>query len=143
VLLISAVPHTTTALGDSYQLIGNSVGQLCVTTLFRCIQNPLDRGTAALAEVEGVGNLHGSTTTSNTLLLANAEERSHRIDDASEVEDRVKGQLRSRSATHERTTGVDVRRRGGTEVVENDRHVLRQLHISLLSSEENPFKRTF
>jgi hypothetical protein len=114
-----------------------------ITTLLRAIDNPPDCSATALAEGQGVGDLHGSTTTSNTLLLANAEERSHRIDDASEVEDRVKGQLRSRSATHERTTGVDVGGRGGTEVVENDRHVLRQLHISLLSSEENPFKRTF
>jgi hypothetical protein len=136
VLLISAVPHTTTALGDGDQLVGNSVGQLGVTSLFRCIQNPLDRGTAALAEVEGVGNLHSGTTTSNTLLLANAEERSHRVDNASEVEDGVKGQLRSRRAAHERTTGVDVGRRGGTEVVQDNRHVLEQLYVSWLTNEE-------
>jgi hypothetical protein len=117
VLLISAVPHTTAALGNGHQLVGNSVGQLCVTSLLRCIQNPLDRGTATLAEVEWVGNLHGSTTTSDTLLLANAEERSNRVDNASEVEDGVEGQLRSRRAAHERTTGVDVWWRGGTEVV--------------------------
>jgi hypothetical protein len=117
VLLISAVPHTTTALGNGYQLVGNSVGQLCVTSLFRCIQNPLDRRAATLAEVEWVGNLHGSTTTGDTLLLANAEERSHRVDNACEVEDRVERQLGGRRTAHERTTGVDVGRRGGAEVI--------------------------
>jgi hypothetical protein len=71
-----------------------------------------------------VGDLHGSTTTGDTLLLTNSEKRSDRVDDQGEVEDGVEGELGSGRSAEETAARVDLGRRGGAEVVQNDGHVL-------------------
>jgi hypothetical protein len=81
-----------------------------ITTLLRAIDNPLDCSATALAEGQGVGDLHGSTTTSNTLLLTNAEYRGHRVDNQSEIKNGIERQLRSWGSSKERTAGLDVGR---------------------------------
>lgn len=124
VLLVSPVPHTASALRNRNQLVGDPVCQLRITPLLRRINDPFDRGTAALAQVQRVGNLHGSTTASDTLLLANTEQRSHRVNNQCEVEDRVEGQLRGGRTANKRATRVGVGRRCGAKVIQDNRHVL-------------------
>lgn len=108
VLLVSPLPDSASAFCYCNQFICNSVRQLCIAALFRRTDNPLDCSAAALAQVQRMGDLHGSTTTSDTLLLANTKERSHRVDDEGEVKDRVKRQLRCRRSAEQRAAGVQV-----------------------------------
>lgn len=89
VLLVSPVPNSASAFRDSNKFIRDSVSQLRIAALFRRINNPLDRGTTALAQGQRMGHLHSSTTTGDTLLLANTEKRSHRVDDQCEVKDGI------------------------------------------------------
>lgn len=130
VLLVSAIPHSAPAFRYCDQFIRNPVGQLCIPALFRGIDDPLDSSTTALTQIQRMGDLHRSTTTCDTLLLANAEKRSHRVNDQCEVKDRVERQLGSGRTADKRSARVRVGRRRGAEVVQDDRHVLDSTEIS-------------
>lgn len=108
VLLVSPVPDSASALCYCNQFICDSVCQLRVTALVRRIDNPLNCSAAALAQVQRMRDLHGSTTTSDTLLLANTKERSDRVDDEGEVKDRIKRQLGCRRSAEQWAAGVRV-----------------------------------
>jgi hypothetical protein len=124
VLLVPLIPDTATTLRNSHHLRRNTISEQRIATLIRRIENPLDGSTATLTQSQWVGDLHGSTTTGDTLLLTDSEERRHGVNDESEVEDGVEGELGSRRGAEETTTGVNLRGRGGAEVVQNKRHVL-------------------
>src|SRR3954454_14398531 len=85
VLLISLVPDRATALSDGHQLTRNAVREQSILALVRLVENPLDSGAATLAQSQRVGDLHGSTTPGDTLLLTDSEKRSDGVDDQGEV----------------------------------------------------------
>jgi hypothetical protein len=124
VLLVPLIPDTATTLSNGHHLSRNTVRKQRIAALIRRIEDPLNRSTAALAQSQRVGDLHGSTTTGDTLLLTNPEERRHGVDDESEVEDRVEGELGCWGSPKETAARVNLRRRGSAEVIQNERHVL-------------------
>jgi hypothetical protein len=122
--LFSPIPHATTALRNCHQLIRDSLRKVAVTALVGGVDDPPDGSSPTLSLHERDGNLHGRTTTSNTLLLADLDQRSHRVHDQRKIEDGVQGELRTRGTGEQTTLRVGLGRRGGAEMVQNEGHVL-------------------
>jgi hypothetical protein len=83
------IPHTTTTFRNSDQLVSYSLSETAVPTLIRGINDPSDGRPPPLSLHQRNGNLHGGTTTGNTLLLTDLDQRGDRVDDQGEVEDGI------------------------------------------------------
>lgn len=110
---IAPVPDTTLALNDRDHFLSNALSQTVFATahgppLRGSAQNPLNSCSPTLSLAERDWNWQGHTTTGGTFLLANAKERSDRVDSECKVENRVQGKVRWWwRAREKRTSWVD------------------------------------
>jgi hypothetical protein len=124
------IPHTTTTFRDRDQLVSYSLSETAVSPLIRGINDPSDGRPPPLSLHQRNRDLHGSTTTGNTLLLTDLDQRGDRVHDQREVEDGVQRKLRARRTREEGALRVRLWRRGGSKVVKNEGHVLDKTRLA-------------
>jgi hypothetical protein len=120
------IPHTTTTFRNSDQLVSDSLSETAVPPLIRGINDPSDGCPPPLSLHQRNGDLHGGTTTSNTLLLTDFDQRCDRVDNQGEVEDGVQRELRTRRTREEGALRVRLWGRGSSKVVKDEGHVLEE-----------------
>jgi hypothetical protein len=90
----SLLPSGTAALDDGDDFLCDAQSKHVATTAARLalgssVEDPLEGGTATLAETQWDGDLQGDTTTGGTALRADAQQRGDAVDGECEVKDRV------------------------------------------------------
>lgn len=118
------IPHTAATLSDGRQLVSNSLSEAAVFPFIRSIDDPFDCCPPTLSQRQRNGNLKSRTTTCNTLLLSDLNQRSNRVHDQSKEKDGVQRQLRTGGSGEQRTLRVGLRRGGSPEVIQDKGHIL-------------------
>ena len=102
--LLASIPNTTPPLSNRNQLLRHAIGKLAVSSLIRSVDDPADGGPPALSLHQRDGDLHGGTTSGNTLLVPDLEQGSHGVHDQVKVEDWVEWELWGRGAREKGTS---------------------------------------
>lgn len=108
--LFPTIPHTTFPFCHGQQFLSHAGCEPTVATLARAVDDPLDGGATTLSLRERNRDLHGGTTTGNTLLVADLDQRGNGVHDESKIENGVERKLRTGRAGKERTFGVGLGR---------------------------------
>lgn len=135
--LLPPLPHATPALRDSDELVGNSLRKLGVAPLVGGVDDPLDRGAAPLAQSQRDRDLQRRTTTGDTFLLPDLDERGNGVHDQGQVKDGVEGKLSRWWRLKEAALWVQLGRWSSAKMVEDEGHVLfnrSQLLTSMLKT---------
>lgn len=129
--LAPAVPDGGAALDDGHDLLGEAGRELRAPGPRRPlaphrVQDPHDGHAAARARGHRLGQLERLAAARGTLERAHADQRRHRVDRESEVEERVQRELGGwRGAREQGPQRGDFGGGGSAEVVEDQTHVLR------------------